>query len=392
MIPIINFPDVSGGHGPFHSITHCPCEDDRKGANVANAEVKPETDTKRNEELERLRNCSPIRFGTIKLLAVIVWITTMVGGWGFAFQFDVRDMLSALDGWSLHLGVFIRAASWHLVVAPLCFLLMRNSLRSFTFAYGGSEKWLKAWWDRNVDGYNAWFWIRVDGGVNPDVGILVTRRNVQFRVLRPFDSVGTVFLSVPLGGWFRWNKRVRNGLYLVESYGTARVWRVRVDQPVAHFANSHHPCIEVIDDFGDKVSLTVSGAMQFIHENHGGVGGSQEWRNAVPRFVRLLRETRQTLVSERRHTETLRQQVAHLQEAFQRVSAAQAQDQNGVFLLLEEIIQRLDASKRYIKSKQAQALRVWLVERLLVLLPPNDPRRNRYAPNQVAPGSDQGTA
>lgn len=210
-------------------------------------------------------------------------------------------------------------------------------------------------WRRNVVGYDAWFWILDNQGVDPDVGVIIVSRGNMSLKNRSLESSSALaargkhnnFLRVPLGGWFR---RRQGQLFYCDSSDyllLTMAWRVRAPKPITDPIAGQY--VELIDGKGDAIALTVGETLRFAHQIHGGI---QEWRHEVPNLLREVRERRREIAEIR----------AEREEVMEALLAAKRHERE----LLEETIGQLDATKRFIRSKQAKKIRDDLAMRLAV--------------------------
>ncbi len=200
--------------------------------------------------------------------------------------------------------------------------------------FAAHDKLFRDYWWRNVKGYILWCWEDENG--------------VRYDIVKPWDF--RLVLALPLGGWF---KRGRVWLREGRNFLEDPVWKVE-----AVWKDFFH--VRLTDRHGDCVHLLAEQALKYLYYAHTcslatsvdgcGVGG---WMTLLGLRERGLDD------ANRERDEAQR----NLKEALAQIVGT---------------IDHLDATKRFIRSKQAQEIRRGLVCELDRLLPPDDPRREKY--------------
>jgi hypothetical protein len=281
---------------------------------------------------------------TLVLTGNGVLITMFMYKWIPDLPGDLEILPGVLLGMSIMLGVTIYATT------------------------GSRRRWIEDYWRRNIRGYEACFWIKNDEGVDPDVSIWVEEmRRPPYWAPCEMNGRGKIFLRVPLGGWFR-----RSGLlyriggeYPNLQRMPFRAWRVIVRKPITDPLVG--ACIEVIDGKGDRIPFTVSATLRFAEWLSA--GGIQEWRHQVPDLLRAVFESR----AELNRTSDERDEVKKRAEELERKWKTACQQREDALSAIAEAIGRIDATKRFIKSDQAQTIRTWLNGRLAAMAPVGAP-------------------
>ncbi|MBU1146430.1 hypothetical protein KKD80_02700 [Patescibacteria group bacterium] len=305
------------------------------------------------KELERYR---PIPKGGLKLLGLLFII----------FLFAAVCLFLSQTNWEGSPMVVVGRIVGYLVIVAIGVLLFNPPLYFWR---------LRGYWRLNILSYDACFWIKNDEGVDPDIGVqIIERHRSPYWMPCELNERGKTFLRVPLGGLFR----KRGQLFgVMKGFGEPsrvefRAWRVIVRQPVTDPLTDS--CIEVVDNKGDRVPLTVSETLRFAAWI--GSGGIQEWRHEVPDLLRAFRESRAELAEVRRERDEAKKRVEAL-EGELGVAVAQRED---ALTAIDNTIIAIDATKRFKHhpSKEAMRIREAMIRDLLHIAPLGHPLRERY--------------
>lgn len=305
-------------------------------------------------ELREVQKYRPIPWEGVRLLAWVALAALVALGGAFFLGMIFPEASLSLAFWK----------GWVILCAIVLTALFRL----------GAQR-INGYWERNVRGYEACFWIDKDEGVDPDVGIWVEemRRPPDWAPCE-LNGRGKIFLRVPLGGWFRKRGQLfrvvneTNKLYRAPF----RAWRIIVRQPITDPLIGSY--IEVIDGKGDRIPLTVSETLRFAAWLSA--GGIQEWRHEVPYLLRAVRESRTELNETRDERDEAKKRVETLEGE---LGAAVAGREDAIAAIDNAII-AIDATKRFQHhpSKEAKRIREGMIQDLLRLAPVGHPRRERY--------------
>lgn len=200
--------------------------------------------------------------------------------------------------------------------------------------FGNPADWLREYWQRNVRGYAVAYWLDDQGKL---VGRISTRLLPNWRFMS--DRSPTIYL--PLGGWLHRSRFAYSLDYLHDLQGVRVRWPWFEPTPDK---------VWVTDRIGARAKLWIHDALT-LWGVHGRCGGFE--LDGLCR--KLLRD--------------LEYRERDLQTAYTR---------------LLEVYDRIVATKRFIRSTQAQAIADDLRWRLHELLPPDHPRCAEFARARLA--------
>lgn len=193
--------------------------------------------------------------------------------------------------------------------------------------------WMCQYWHRNVRGYAVAYWLDDQGKLT---GQITTRLPPDWRSMS--DRSSTVYL--PLGGWLHWPRFTCCLNYLHDLCGVRVRWPWFEDTPDK---------VWVTDRDGARAKLWMRDALVLWNPRTFSASGFLDlWR-------RSLRDLEQV-------------QNAHA----------------TALALLLEVYDRIVATKRFIKSKQAQDITDDLRQKLYGLLPYDHPRYAEFVPRPMA--------
>ena len=207
-------------------------------------------------------------------------------------------------------------------------------------------KWLRDYWRRNVRGCSI-------AVFKDDAGNCQMEGPYTREIIR--TGMWPISLILPLGGWFN-----RAYILCAKNYvGKPGVnadehlskWRVEL---VALHVHTEAVTVRLVDRLGDRVTVSAKDALEILERFSARLEGCTNTWDAVVSYILIAERVRTAERDEAQH---------QLKDAIAQIVGA---------------VDHLDATKRFIKSKQAQAIRRGLVCELNRLLPPDDPRREKY--------------
>ena len=222
--------------------------------------------------------------------------------------------------------------------------------RSFDDA-GPVFDWLRHYWQRNVIGNTLWLW-RLDGRLEGTV----LRRGVAFdrKVhLPPKLSRPIAIIGIPLGGWFRSGNRMIaiHSIYYTADGRANESTRVRLVNMTVDYATIE---LRGATD-GSRMRLSILDALDFLQRTIDAVG-IVEWHNIFFREPMWMLQR------------VLEVEARQLEQAQKRFDDMVVEHKKETIALIDDVVRDLNATKRFIKSKEAEAIR----DRLLA-------RQQRYA-------------
>jgi len=252
---------------------------------------------------------------------------------------------------------------WALVtLIPCAGLLAIGALRLFVFdviefffipglSHATVFGWLKRYWQRNVVGNTLWLW-RLDGRLEGTV----LRRGVAFdrKVhLPPKLSRPIAIIGIPLGGWFRSGNRMIaiHSIYYTADGRANESTRVRLVNMTVDYATIE---LRGATD-GSRMRLSILDALDFLQRTIDAVG-IVEWHNIFFREPMWMLQR------------VLEVEARQLEQAQKRFDDMVVEHKKETIALIDDVVRDLNATKRFIKSKEAEAIR----DRLLA-------RQQRYA-------------
>lgn len=176
---------------------------------------------------------------------------------------------------------------------------------------------------------------------------------------RPFSSTYfdcKIYLSLPLGGWFARGK-IFNGKHIVKQWHVSlkRCFRYSSDEQIVLV-------VSLSDHCGDSVTVKAEEMFNIVDDPT-----LNKWESLVKHLLTFEHDARDRF-------NKLKEKQSELEDA--KVTAEFKNDASLSVLI--QTIDRLEATKRFIKSKQAQEIRAWLIDELLKILPDGDLRRQKY--------------
>lgn len=200
---------------------------------------------------------------------------------------------------------------------------------------------------RNVRAYNAWHWRKEDD--EQIIQVAVTPRGKEEGRDLEFPPRCPI-IKVPLGGWFNSS----GGVYWCGANGkVSRVQGWTVKRPPRDKSDIDFPRVTLEDQEGQSITLYLGVALDFFEYYFTAGASAFEWSGKIGRMI-------EDIARFRRERDEARDQ---LKDAIAQIVGT---------------IDHLDATKRFIKSKQAQEIRRGLVCELERILPPDDQRREKY--------------
>lgn len=305
-----------------------------------------------NQDLRELR---PIRLGWLKALTPVVGL----GIW----QWLVMSQCMAVWKQQLNLEVVVYVVFSGFLV--WFFALSRGAIKHFL-----------GYWRRNIVSYRVAFWLK-DGQLCYGVYLRGQSTDLCQR-LKVEPDVGPIVV-LALGGWFHsscfyqsfvsWfsgesgnpDERRKSG------------WRVQPDWSCSDVRARFTDC------YGDAVNIPVEeflrrkGDPAFVDAFR--IGWRLIFQAAVNKIDQLRREGKWSI----ERLEWCQNEVVELRGQRDMLAGAVQEWAEKYAVLLIGMIEQLDATKRFIKSKQAKAIREEMVAELLGMLPAEDPRRQKYA-------------
>ncbi len=255
----------------------------------------------------------------------------------------------------------------------------------------GVVVWLQTYWKRNVIGETLWLCVEkreCEPMDSPEENLV--RHFFTGKFDGPPASVNsTRALRIPLGGWFRGDEQALFSLGWTFGHGNS--WKNSHSWKVSG-TRLHNGYFDVRLEDGDKQSLWID-PLSFINivafrwsvligKTYSPLNWSclltwsemslDEGKMHCQQLRKCLRETKTELELSRSELENVRSSAW-----FELVETKAA--------LLRAFIARLDGTKRFIKSKQAQAIRQWAIDTAIETLPPKYPLREQYEQKEPAP-------
>ena len=248
---------------------------------------------------------------------------------------------------------------WALVtLIPCAGLLAIGALRLFVFdviefffipglSHATVFGWLKRYWQRNVVGNTLWLW-RLDGRLEGTV----LRRGVAFdrkvhlppKLPRPIAIIG-----IPLGGWFRNDNRLIT--FIDDNYmGVSGRLNENTLVRLVMMTNGQ-AMIELRGATdGSRMRLSILDALDFLQRTIDAVG-IVEWHNIFFREPMWMLQR------------VLEVEARQLEWAQKRFDDMVVEHKKETIALIDDVVDDLNATKRFIKSKEAEAIRDRLLAR-----------------------------
>lgn len=200
--------------------------------------------------------------------------------------------------------------------------------------------WFKIYLKRNVIGYRARFYLHQDGSFDVVTALRTEPAEGSDR-LRPFR------LTLSLGGW-----RQRWCPAFVEPAGWQSSFRFISDR----FENIF---INLKDFHGQTLTISLDTVFALFLPLHYQLGVIMDW-SALLKGATLQHEL---------SIDSLREKLNWRND--------------DEIANLKFLIDRMEDTRRFIKSKEAGRIREHMVERLLTILPEDDPQRSRYEKSET---------
>ncbi|MFH1098419.1 MAG: hypothetical protein V1723_00605, partial [Candidatus Uhrbacteria bacterium] len=200
-------------------------------------------------------------------------------------------------------------------------------------------------------------------------------------------------LILPLGGWF-----ARPRVVIGERYGErqtvehAAPWRIQL---VEWSPDNEVIVIRLTDSSGDRVTVSADRALEIIKRH-----ASDSFANCAPRTWRtevdylfdqlgsrtrerdeaaaLVKQLRGEILADMREHSHVLAEIAAERDAARKEIAQQRQERDRALLSLRTATDRIRESSRFVHSTEGLQLRIWLLEKLLKLLPTDDNQREAY--------------
>ncbi|MFA5413678.1 MAG: hypothetical protein WC348_04030 [Patescibacteria group bacterium] len=210
---------------------------------------------------------------------------------------------------------------------------------------------LRDYWQKTVRAYNAWFW----RDEKQKIQVSFTRRGKKGD--EDSNPLPCPVIKVPLGGWFNSSGGVYRRHF--NEVGLAQGWKVRF--PSDPWRNALSPHVTLIDAEGHSITLGIGVALDFCEYYFTG-DRTTEWLLPVD-----------VMLEEIKRLSRERDEAKKRAEELERKWKMACQQREDALSAIAEAIGRIDATKRFIKSDQGQAIRTWLNGRLAAMAPVGAP-------------------
>lgn len=239
---------------------------------------------------------------------------------------------------------------------------------------GTRAKWFLEYKDRNIIGHEARFqldfdWKKEERSTCVECGIF-SRKFLGKRLC--MTGFGCMIL-LPLGGWFTWPRIVCDEKEVAKRLAGWSVRLHEISEKGGVTVEVRYRKERIICDIATALLI-----LQFVGKKEM-VGKS--WSAIISHLHDSLEKTQEEQRTARKELEKTQRELEGARRAEKRLEEVHEQagrDSKCYLELLERTIQRLDATKRFIKSSQAQEIREDLVRELVRRLPYGDPRTAQY--------------
>ncbi|MFA6053639.1 MAG: hypothetical protein WC762_13735 [Methylobacter sp.] len=320
----------------------------------------------------------PIRHGSLILLGILIFLV----GEPLALKQTVDVLRHAQQSLLPLLQAIATMAS------TLIALLLVVHLCCSSFEHEGEKMagplagllWLKAYWHRNVAGFEIWCYYLPDPPLPPHV-IYLREHWRDPEIQKGFAII------LPLGGWFNRPRIICSQSYCPNDIPANEMlaeWRVKL---VAIHEATKVVIVRLEDRYGDRVSTSAENALQILNEFVARLKGlSGDWGAILSRYIIDVECGTRKLAE-------LQAKLDELAVRWNQLANDDIQLENEFSDFIETSIGLLDQSKRFIQSKQAQAIREWFVAELNRRhLPLHDPQREVRIPPPKLSGKSKGKA
>lgn len=278
----------------------------------------------------------PRKYVVRKLIECLLFFACINIIFSYALSFRFHSEFMA---WSSRVFAFV------IVVAII--QNIRYTLRTGSWMKIWPIGWLQEIWKKDVCGHTFWFLTNGQGHYT----VILTRRfeyptfwQIQSVLPRPHHYIiPPVLVGIPLGGWFRWREKLVAYVDRNRNVRLMKSWRIkliRVD-PI------QGPVINVRDHQGGRSWFMLSHFLKLLQESHQDEKG-------IPHGV--------------------------LHSLFVMTTSRMLSGKNAHIETICSIIRQLDATKRFIKSKEAGRIRQRLIADLNNFLKSDDSRREEFWP------------
>jgi len=253
---------------------------------------------------------------------------------------------------------------------------------------GARLEWLKDFACKNKNGLLVHFYKNARGLISY---VFCTSDEDKRIKIRPEGSTG-LEISLKLGGWFTKSRIITRDVstdYYFQGW-TVRLMAVWSDTVMVELR-----CNSNVGDEKESVVIDIGRALDYLDivERYGATFG-RDLSGLISFLHSHCEAVQNELKEERKHSAVVKElcdQACHDRDELQRVSDSEHQMTNQAKLgviewsekyieLLISTIDKIDATRRFFNSKEAQKIREDLVQLLLETLPADDPRRANYAP------------
>ena len=285
-------------------------------------------------------------WAVLKMVAVVALVEAVAGGGYYSWR-----LVDAGEQWAL------------VALIPCAGLMAICALRLFFFdvldyffmpelGHVTVFGWLSRYWQRNVVGNTLWLW-----RIGEKLEGTVLRRGVEFNRkahLPPKLSQPIAVIGIPLGGWFRNDNRLIT--FIDDNYmGVSGRLNENTLVRLVMMTNGQ-AMIELRGATdGSRMRLSILDALDFLQRTIDAVG-IVEWHNIFFREPMWMLQR------------VLEVEARQLEWAQKRFDDMVVEHKKETIALIDDVVRDLNATKRFIKSKEAEAIR----DRLLA-------RQQRYA-------------
>ncbi len=216
--------------------------------------------------------------------------------------------------------------------------LAANLIRNHTEFGGNPFKWFRAFWNRNIRGYELWCVRNLYG--DPTVTYEVHRRGHELSI---HEGV-KVIIAVPL------RQGARGRIRITEIGGDRSWWSARLYNTVFS-STANLIIVEMQDANGDRFKIGVERALRIIaserstltNDGMANMAGETGW--LIHGLMDRLDASKSDLAAERTTLE------------------AERGDRDTAVVELYQAAERIDGTTRFVRSVQAMSIRAWLLER-----------------------------
>lgn len=302
---------------------------------------------------------------------------------GYAIFFVMRNWLVAEQHASFPVIVCVETLACALLYITLSPLWLPRFPGMTT--QPSTTEWFKEYWKRNIVGKTLWMYEVQTSASN----VIPTTFEMRYLICDRREILkaneARIGLRIPLGGWWR-SKRT---LFIFEKDTPPEAhtaWRASSDLLIESGSTKFR--VKLTDEHSQTLEIDPHEFVRTVtfHSMRGGGYPAFAWETLLQRMDEDYRGSCQKNDRLEMNLRGVDEKLELARTELKTINDRYQSDITEIKAMhLDRFITSLDQTKRFIKSKEAQAIREWAIALAIETLPPKHPVRERYEQKNPAP-------